>query len=340
MSVELEKLTPIECMEQGYPMTDAQQMDPDDLTRDDCRRLLEAGFPLHIIAQKYNFGGADFFFKLKEWGLNKKSNTSWASSDPYRSKKAQKEPVRKQGGPLLEPNRKEVKNTARILAAPVQKEEPKALTPADLTKETAEKLLSEGVAKQEIGRVYGFANTPLVYAKLAKLGLHTPCEKERKTELVKPAYDRQVSAIVTESLDSVVEQPENVIDQSKTDLIEKEKTEIIGSADATPALAVAAAANALIEDGTIKAEMDIFEPWQDAKVQMEFIKALNQNDADAVCAIQWFTTTRENQDLRADNERLLKALKIAYEDAVNDCVPNAITLKKAIAKAEGREVKP
>jgi hypothetical protein len=108
----MEKPTPIECLEQGYPMTMARLMLPEDLTREDAIKLLEGGFPQHIVRQCYNFSGEAFFAKLREWGLNK-SHGSWASKDPYRGKRAPKEPVQ----PIQEvaPQPEEYKATGQLV---------------------------------------------------------------------------------------------------------------------------------------------------------------------------------------------------------------------------------
>ena len=163
MSVSTEKSTPIECMENGYPMTDARQMQPDDLTKEDCRRLLEAEYPPYIIGKAYNIGSGDFYLKLRDWGLGKRTT----ANGKYPAKPVPKVPVRVIQEEVAPQTQQEVMG-----------ETEKQLTPADLTKDVARALLEAGYSKPEIAKRYHFGNPALVYAVLTKWGLHTPGSKK------------------------------------------------------------------------------------------------------------------------------------------------------------------
>jgi hypothetical protein len=126
--------TPMQAMEQGLPMTEARQMPPDALTYDDCRRLREAEYPQYVIADRYSMSIAEFYEKLKEFGL-KRNGKSW----DFRAQKT--EPVTR-------------------------------LTPGDLTREQAARMLLDNVSKPDIKRKYGFPNDPALYLKLEQWGLH------------------------------------------------------------------------------------------------------------------------------------------------------------------------
>lgn len=165
---ESERLTPMKCMQQGVAMAEARQMKPDDLSREDCQALLKMEYPKHIIAQKYGFSCRDFFLKLKEWGLVKKGKQG------ARENRAHKEPAQPIGETKAEPAQEAGAISPAIAndtAAPAM-EAPEALTPADLTREQAARLLSQGTTKQQIKKMYGFRNDALLYYKLERWGLH------------------------------------------------------------------------------------------------------------------------------------------------------------------------
>ena len=179
MTVKLEKLTPIECLEQGYPMTEARQMDPEDLTRENCIKLLEGGFEQYVIRFHYNFSAEDWLAKMKEWGLNRASkNWDFKKSDG----KAAGEPGAAEPG-AADPNKAEVARTAATLTqAPEVETKPEppvpqlapetSLAPTDLTRKAAAELLAGGTTKQQLKRLYNFKNDASLYLKLQNWGLH------------------------------------------------------------------------------------------------------------------------------------------------------------------------
>jgi hypothetical protein len=59
----------------------------------------------------------------------------------------------------------------------------RVMTPKDLTREAAERLLASGVAKKELVRLYGFSSPQVCYMKLARFGLH----KGTRPKAPKPA---------------------------------------------------------------------------------------------------------------------------------------------------------
>lgn len=202
MSANLEKPTPIECLEQHIAMTEARQMRPEDLTREDCQRLLEAGFPRNVIARVYGLSDSDLFFKLKEWGLNKPLK-DW---DPRSDR------------------RKEKSNDG-----------PSRLTPADLTREQAARMLLAGVSKPDIRRKYNFPNAPALYAQLEEWGLHKkglPSDFKSKTEEVR----KMAAAVLKE-----IEQEKQIL-QTKTELTEEEKLDLFGESEPSIGEAVQKAA--------------------------------------------------------------------------------------------------
>gem|GEM_PF-5353058 len=189
MSVNLEKPTPIECLEQRIAMTEARQMRPEDLNREDCQRLLEAGFENYVIARLYGFSETDFFSKLKEWGLNKPLK-NWDFQSDRRSDR------NKSDGPSR-------------------------LTPADLTREQAARMLLAGVSKPDIRRKYNFPNASALYARLEEWGLHKkglPLDFESKQKEVR----KMAAAVLKE-----IEQEKQIL-QTKTELTEEEKLDLFG----------------------------------------------------------------------------------------------------------------
>lgn len=157
-----ERLTPIQCMEQGAPMTEARQMSPEALTREDCRRLLEAEFPQHIIAGRYSLSTGDFFLKLKEWGLNRKA----ANWDFKKGESGKKAPVKEVHNTADDPGPAIVDQDVVLQADAPQ------LKPADLTRKKAAELLAGGTTKQQIKRLYNFKNDASLYLRLQTWGLH------------------------------------------------------------------------------------------------------------------------------------------------------------------------
>jgi hypothetical protein len=214
----MEKPTPIECLEQGYPMTMARLMEPEDLTREDCIKLLDGGFEQYVIRMRYNFSGEDWLAKLKEWGLNK-SHGSWASKDPYRGKRAPKEPVNDYSavtGHVPKVPVQPIQEAAPVEeAATAQEEAPEVLIPAekptavewlqkygntpshlgqikiltvkDLTKEDAQKLLAAGVSRSMLWKMYGIETPGGPYYKRLKEMLQEP---DAQPEPIKPAEDK------------------------------------------------------------------------------------------------------------------------------------------------------
>jgi len=185
------KPTPIECLEHSYPMTDARLMEPEDLTREDCVKLLEGGFEQYVIRMRYGFTAEAWLARMKEWGLNKPARDWDFRSE--RGKQAKQDPTRDETVGV-DPNKAEVARTAAMLAQePVQEEtlvvsEPPAeeqkptaiewlrkhkylpsmeqiriLTLADLTRADAEALLAAGVSKYKLLRMYGIKQPAKYY---------------------------------------------------------------------------------------------------------------------------------------------------------------------------------
>jgi hypothetical protein len=177
----MEKPTPIECLEQGYPMTMARLMLPEDLTREDCFKLLEGGFEQYVIRLRYSFSGEDWLAKMKEWGLNK-SHGSWASKDPYRGKGIPKVPVQLVAPePAIEDIEPEDEISAQEDEPPAQEADPapawelltaiewlrqhgtipdpsevKVMTSKDWKKDEAAELLKAGATYIQMAAYYGW----------------------------------------------------------------------------------------------------------------------------------------------------------------------------------------
>jgi hypothetical protein len=178
------KPTPIEVFQLGLPMTDSRQMPPDALTYDDCRRLLEAEYPQHIIADKYSMSIAEFRQRLGELGL-KKNGKSWDYRAPGHPKDEAPEP---------------------------------RLTPGDLTREQAARMLLAGVSKTDICWKYNFPNPPGLNAKLEKWGLHRRGAPPQDFKTKQDEMRRMAAAVLAEiQKDAGVEYYETKTDSTALD---------------------------------------------------------------------------------------------------------------------------
>ncbi|MCX7779627.1 MAG: hypothetical protein N2491_01775 [Negativicutes bacterium] len=77
------------------------------------------------------------------------------------------------------------------------------MEPADLTKEDAELLLSRGISKQAIKRMYGFKSDPTLYNRLTAMGLHRCKSDEQDTSTQSPRTPAETSVAQTEEVATV-----------------------------------------------------------------------------------------------------------------------------------------
>jgi hypothetical protein len=137
-------------------MTDARQMEPEDLTREGYLTLLDAGFEQYVIRRHYNFNGEAFYLRLREWGLNKKT-----TKDLPRVPKA---PVQEDATPVHDLEYLPVETVERLTAVEWLRQhgtipapsEVKAMTSGDWKKDEAAELLRAGATYIQMAAYYGW----------------------------------------------------------------------------------------------------------------------------------------------------------------------------------------
>lgn len=78
------------------------------------------------------------------------------------------------------PTEQEAPTPLEALQRGIPLSQARVMTPADLTRETAEELLAAGVAKREIMRLYGYRSSQGFFGKLQKWGLHASAKAKSR----------------------------------------------------------------------------------------------------------------------------------------------------------------